>query len=183
MRNYDANSQVPTGSHNGRSIFYVFGRYPARRKSYAVGEGEPRQYPVVDLVICHGDFLNADHAYVHKNQSVKGFGTYGDILIRDRKMYVAPTPFALTTGTTGLMTLIVPAAMTAPDDFRDVGSLTRTEAPELVVAYRFDLRTNQLVGERTPNPHAGTEHHFTACRLRSQAAKPVRLSLPGGGDA
>jgi len=38
------------------------------------------------LVICHGDFLNADHDYVHKNKSVKGFGTYGDILIRDRKM-------------------------------------------------------------------------------------------------
>jgi len=28
-RNYDSNSQVPTGKHNGRQIFYVFGRYPA----------------------------------------------------------------------------------------------------------------------------------------------------------
>ncbi len=27
--NYDCNSQVPSGSHNGRTIFYVFGRYPA----------------------------------------------------------------------------------------------------------------------------------------------------------
>lgn len=25
---YDCNSQVPTGYHNGRDIFYVFGRYP-----------------------------------------------------------------------------------------------------------------------------------------------------------
>jgi hypothetical protein len=24
--NYDCNSQVPTGNHNGRTIFYVFGR-------------------------------------------------------------------------------------------------------------------------------------------------------------
>lgn len=123
--------------------------------------------------------------YVHKNQSqnVKGFGTYGDILIRDRKMYVAPTPFALATGTTGLMTLIVPSTLTAPDCFRDVGCLTRTKAPELVVAYRFDLRTNQLVAERIPNPNAGTEHHFTAYRLRSQAAKPVRMSQSAEGEA
>jgi hypothetical protein len=38
---------------------------------------------VLDLVVCHGDFLNADHEYVHKNKNVKGFGIYGDIMIRD----------------------------------------------------------------------------------------------------
>src|SRR5213594_1015713 len=27
--NYDCNSQVPSGSHNGRTIYYLFGRYPA----------------------------------------------------------------------------------------------------------------------------------------------------------
>ena len=69
-RDYDSNSQVPTGSHNGRRIFYVFGRYPADLKPYEVGGGR-RQYPVVDLVVCHGDFLNADHNYVHKNKNVK----------------------------------------------------------------------------------------------------------------
>jgi hypothetical protein len=106
--NYDSNSQVPTGQHNGRQIYYVFGRYPADLSGYADQGNGVKQYPVIDLVICHGDFLNADHNYVHKNRSAKGFGTYGDIMIRDRKMYVAPTPFALTDGTTGLMTLIVP---------------------------------------------------------------------------
>jgi hypothetical protein len=25
---FDSNSQVPTGFHNGRTIYYVFGRYP-----------------------------------------------------------------------------------------------------------------------------------------------------------
>jgi hypothetical protein len=73
--NYDCNSQVPSGNHNGRAIFYVFGRYPS--------EPDGDTYPVLDLVICHGDFLNADHDYVHKNRSVKGFGSYGDIMIRD----------------------------------------------------------------------------------------------------
>lgn len=75
--NFDSNSQVPTGFHNGRNIYYVFGRYPSNP------DGD--SYPVLDLVICHGDFLNADHDYLHKNRSVKGFGTYGDLMIRDRK--------------------------------------------------------------------------------------------------
>ena len=175
-RDYDANSQVPTGLHNGRRIFYVFGRYPADLQPYADLDGGRRQYPVIDLVICHGDFLNADHDYVHQNKSVKGFGTYGDIMIRDRKMYVAPTPFALTEGTTGLMTLIVPEDMAASDDFREVGRLQRTEATELVVAYKFDLRSNELVAKRAPNPRAGMEHRFVAYRLVSQSHKPVTMS-------
>ena len=69
--NYDSNSQVPSGNHNGRTIFYIFGRYP--------GTPDGDTYPVLDLVICHGDFLNADHEYTHKNRSIKGFGSYGDI--------------------------------------------------------------------------------------------------------
>jgi len=126
-------------------------------------------------VVCHGDFLNADHNYVHKNKSVKGFGTYGDIMIRDRKMYVAPTPFALTEGTTGLMTLIVPESMKADSRFREVGRLTRIEADSLVVAYTFDLRTNDLKAERIPNPTAGDEHRFVAYRLADHAPKPVSM--------
>ena len=176
VRNYDANSQMPTGIHNGRSIFYVFGRYPADLEPYPDQGGGRRLYPVIDLVLCHGSFLNADHEYVHKNKSVKGFGTYGDVLIRDRKMYVAPTPFALTDGTTGLMTLIVPEATAAPAHFQEVGRLSRTEAAELVVAYRFDLRTNELAAERVPNPHARAEHRFVAYRLDNQTAKRVSMA-------
>lgn len=88
---YDSNSQVPTGYHNGRDIFYVFGRYPK-------AEDSAKEYPVIDLVLCHEDFLNADHEYSHKNRSFRGLGSYGDIMIRDRKMYVAPTPFAVAEG-------------------------------------------------------------------------------------
>jgi len=175
-RDYDSNSQVPSGYHNGRLIFYVFGRYPADLTQFVAQGSGQRQYPVVDLVVCHGDFLNADHNYVHKNKSVKGFGTYGDIMIRDRKMYVAPTPFALTEGTTGLMTLIVPEGMNADSRFREVGRLTRTEADSLVVGYAFDLRTNDLKAERIPNPGAGNEHRFVAYRLASHAPKPVTMA-------
>jgi len=112
---YDSNSQVPTGFHNGRTIYYVFGRYPK--------EPDGNEYPVLDLVICHGDFLNADHEYVHKNKSVKGFGSYGDILIRDRKMYVVPTPFRIAEGLAHHHTLILPSHINANSDFIRVGEL------------------------------------------------------------
>ena len=175
-KDYDSNSQIPTGFHNGRQIFYVFGRYPADSSKHTDVENGRKQYPVVDLVICHGDFLNADHNYIHKNKSVKGFGTYGDIMIRDRKMYVAPTPFALTEGTTGLITLIVPDNTPADSRFKTVGKLTRVEADSLVVGYTFDLRTSELKSERIPNPQAGTQHKFLAYRLADQSSKPVSMN-------
>ena len=173
---YDSNSQVPTGYHNGRQIYYVFGRYPADLTPYPKRSNGRREYPVIDLVICHGDFLNADHGYVHENKSVKGFGTYGDIMIRDRKMYVAPTPFALTKGTTGLNTLILPESIDPDPRFRDVGRLTRIEADTLVVGYTFDLRTNELKAERIRNPNGGMEHRFVAYRLVGGATKAVSMA-------
>lgn len=175
-RDYDSNSQVPTGFHNGRKIFYVFGRYPKDLSPYPDQGGGKREYLVVDLVLCHGDFLNADHNYVHKNKSVKGFGTYGDIMIRDRKMYVAPTPFTLTEGTTGLPTMIVPEDLKAPSNFKEVGRLTPVEAETLVVGYTFDLRTNDLDAETIPNPNVGTEHRFVAYRHESQTSKEVTMA-------
>lgn len=57
---FDSNSQVPCGFHNGRTVYYVFGRYPKKP--------DGNTYPVLDLVLCHGSFLNADHEYVHKNK-------------------------------------------------------------------------------------------------------------------
>lgn len=170
--NYDSNSQVPSGYHNGRTIFYIFGRYPA------VPDGDA--YPVLDLVVCHGDFLNADHAYIHENKSVRGFGSYGDILIRDRKMYVAPTPFGLVTGVAHHQTLILPDAITLDDPFTEVGSLVRREADQLIIGYTFDLGSNTLTPQTVPNPAAGREHAFRAWRLKGSPMDPVtmRASVP-----
>ncbi len=169
VASYDANSQIPTGKHNGRDIFYVFGRYPANplRKN---------EYPVHDLLLCHGDFLNVDHDYVHKNKSVKGFGSYGDIMIRDRKMYVAPTPFALTQGTEGHITLILPVDYPQDDRLVHRGDLTRIECERLVVGYTFDLRTNELTADTIPNPMAGTEHRFVAYRPNGEPGPTVTVS-------
>lgn len=97
-------------------------------------------------------------------------------MIRDRKMYVAPTPFALTEGTTGLMTLIVPDGMTADPRFQEVGRLRRIEAATLVVGYTFDLRTNEIRAQTISNPRAGTQHRFVAYRLKSQTSKAVSMA-------
>lgn len=173
-KNYDANSNVPTGVHNGREIFYVFGRYPKDTSEYE--SGKIQRYPVIDLVICHGDFLNAQRDYEHKNRHVNGFGSYGDIMIRDRKMYVVPTPFSLTEGTTGLTTLIVPDRFEAPEDFKCVGELVRVESDLLVSGYSFDLNTNTLSTNHTPNPNAHRVHIFKAYRLLDEADKPVKMA-------
>jgi hypothetical protein len=71
--NYDSNSQVPCGRHSGREVYYVFGRYPT--------DGE-KEYEVIDLILCHGSFLNADNEYLHKNDHVKAFGSLSGTHIR-----------------------------------------------------------------------------------------------------
>lgn len=167
---YDSNSQVPCGEHNGRQVYYVFGRYPKKP--------DGNRYPVLDLVLCHGSFLNADNAYVHKNKGFRGFGSYGDIFIRDRKMYVAPTPFALAEGTAHRFTLIVPAADQPGDDFVQVGELKRREVDNVVTAYQFDLTKNTLETKTSPNPTGGREHIFRAYRLKGDPVEAVKMKAP-----
>ncbi len=69
--------------------------YPGREADYDCKSQVPRGEHNGRQVYC-----------VHKNKNFRGFGSYGDILVRDRKMYVAPTPFALTEGTAHHRTLI-----------------------------------------------------------------------------
>ena len=164
---YDCNSQFPCGEHNGRQVYYVFGRYPTNP--------DGNRYPVLDFVLCHGSFLNADNAYIHKNKSFRGFGSYGDILVRDRKMYVAPTPFALTEGTAHRRTLIVPADHPVDSDLVEVGILTRREVDRVVVAYSFDFRSNQIETKLVSNPNAGREHVFKAYCIQDDPRDSVVL--------
>jgi len=165
--NYDCNSQVPSGRHNGREIYYVFGRYPAQTKEKA--------YPVYDLVMCHGDFLNADHTYVHKNKNLKGFGSYGDMMIRDRKMYVAPTPYALTCGTERQVTFIAPNSFKEGGGLKQFGSFARIESAKLIRGYSFDMLTHELKPTHVPNPSAGTKHLFQVFRSANSSGPTVTL--------
>ena len=164
---FDSNSQVPFGVYNGRTIYYVFGRYPKTP--------DGKSYPVLDLVICHGSFLNADHEYTHENMSVRGFGSYGDILIRDRKMYVVPTPFRLVDGIAHQQTLILSVEDEPGNDFTEVGQLTRREAERLIIGYTFNLQNNELIPESIPNPGAGKEHRFRAWRFNGSPMDPVAM--------
>ena len=164
---YDCNSQIPRGEHNGRRVFYVFGRYPARP--------DGNRYPVLDLVICHGSFLNADNSYVHENKSFRNFGSYGDILVRDRKMYVAPTPFSLAEGIAHHRTLVLPADMEVDHDLVETSTMRRREAERITAAYTFDLRTNELHTSFVDNPNAGREHVFKAYRMDGDPRDEVML--------
>jgi hypothetical protein len=130
-------------------------------------------------VVCHGDFLNVNHEYEHQNKSVKGFGSYGDILIRDRKMYVVPTPFRLVEGVAHQQTLILPMEIEPGKDFLEVGLLKRVEAAQMVVGYSFNLQTNHLAPRKAPNPGAGKEHVFRAWRLKGSNASPVIMRAIG----
>lgn len=145
----------------------MFGRYPK--------EPDGDQYPVLDLVICHGSLLNADDTYVHKNKSFRGFGSYGDILVRDRKMYVAPTPFALTDGTAHRCTLILPAYEAVPSTLKEVGSFERKEVEKVIGTYSFNLNTNELSTTEIDNPKKGTVHKFKAYRLGGDPLDAVTL--------
>jgi len=167
VTNYDCNSQIPHGRYRGRHIFYVFGRYPAKPDS--------NEYPVFDLVLCHGSFLNADDEYVHKNKSVRGLGSYGDILLRDRKMYVAPTPYGLLDGVERQVTLILPASWPCATDMAKVGDVVRREADQIMCGYQFDLTSNELQATWRDNPKAGTEHCFAAFRPTSTPGPAVQL--------
>ncbi len=134
-------------------------------------------YPVVDLVICHGSFLNAVDGYVHENKSFRGFGSYGDILVRDRKMYVVPTPFHLAEGTTGMSTLIAPASFEPQGDLVRVGTLERVEVDKVVASYEFNLQTNEMTTHLADNPQAGRSHVFHAYRSRGLGERrDVQLS-------
>ena len=95
-------------------------------------------------------------------------------------MYVAPTPFALADGTAHQRTLILPINFTVDEGLIEVGILTRREVDDIVVAYNFDLFTNDLTTTLVPNPNAGRAHVFKAYRLKGDPLKP-RVGLSGTG--
>jgi hypothetical protein len=174
--NYDCNSQVPSGNHNGRTIYYVFGRYPS--------EPDGDTYPVLDLVICHGDFLNVGGASQGTNGARKRFESWGGMLASGRKMYVSPTPFSLTVGTAHQQTLILPTRSRVDTRLRQVGRLTRREPKKLVAGYTFDPNANTLVPDLLDNPSAGREHSFAAFRLKGVEGEEVAMRpFPKAGGA
>lgn len=161
---FDANSASPAGEHEGRTVYYVFVRYP---------DTEENRYSASDLVVCHGDVMNPTRGYVHRNRSFRTFGGYGDIMIRDRKMYVVRTPYDIAEGLAGQRTLILPAEEPFPDELVRVGEFTRVEAEKVAVGYTFDLTTNEITVIDQANPTAGKRHTFAAYRIRGAEGGPT----------
>lgn len=163
---FDSNSAMPSGRHDGREVLYVFGRYDSAQ----LGGDTPR---VHDLVIVHGSFLNAGGGFAADNKSLRVLGSYGDILLRDRKMYVPYTPYRLLSNLRGQCTLVLPAAEVAPGNgYAEVGRFSRFEADSVLVGYRADLKANSLVGEFEKNEDANREHKFVAYRSSLDAETP-----------
>lgn len=171
---YDANSNVPTGEHAGLSIYYVFVRYQVATST---------ELHAHDLVICHGDFLNPMRGYVHLNRNIPTFGAYGDIMIRDRKMYVVRTPFNIVSGLAGQKSLILLAGEEPPEGLVAIAEVERREADTIAVGYAFDLRTNQLELVEEQNPSAGVSHRFVIYRAPGEVDGPaVELVARVRGD-
>lgn len=155
---FDCNSQLPLAFQDGRAVYYIFGRYPSSTSL---------EFPVHDLVLCPASLLNAETVNTNTNQSFRGAGSYGDILIRDRRMYVSPTPYALMPETVGHATLVLEGeSAQVPAQLRKVSQFRRTEAAEIVTGYSFDFATNKLTSQRAPNASAGTNHLFDLYRVR-----------------
>lgn len=167
---FDANSELPTGRVRRPDgtvfdVYYVFGRYPKTTEL---------EYPLVDFVVFHGDLINADTWYRHKNFHIKGFGSYGDIMIRDRKMYVPKTPYAILSGIEGKRILVVPHHIrlgraplvkgieTLLPKLIEVGDIERVEAEERIIAYKVCLEDPSIEVITAPNPSRGKKHRFVA---------------------
>lgn len=88
-----------------------------------------------------------------------------------------PTPFRLADGVAHQQTLILPAGVKPGKEFACVSELCRREANELVIAYSFDLQTNELRPTKVPNPHAGREHQFQAWRLKGSPTDLVAMRV------
>jgi hypothetical protein len=70
--------------------------------------------------------------------------------------------------------------MEVDNRFQQVGQLVRIETEELVVGYKFDLRTNELSAEKIPNLTTGTSHRFKAFRLVNQTSRSVSMVVNPG---
>jgi hypothetical protein len=121
----------------------------------------------LDLVVCDGDFLNADHEYVHKNRS-QGVRQWGH---HDPGPQNVRRSNSVRTGHRRRSHPDVDLAQrtACPKGFRD------GPARPLIVGYSFDLLRNTLVPKTIPNPNAGREHEFSAWRISTGSREAVVL--------
>jgi hypothetical protein len=130
--------------------------------------------PFLDVFVRCAQGLGSGKLITRESRQDKEFH-FQIMLIRGRKRYVAPTPFALTVGTAHNQTLILPTGWRADSRLREVGLLVRHEPEKLVIGYALDTRANTLVPELVDNPSAGREHSFSAFRLKGAGGEEVAV--------
>jgi hypothetical protein len=170
-RDFDCNSTLPEGVHQGHQMLYLFGRY----EGPAAGE-RPR---VLDLAIVHGTLLNAGGSTLPRNSSFRGLGSYGDVLLRARKMFVAFTPYGLLSNLRDHCTLVLPVGWEEPPTgFECVGEITRHRVPEQVVGYAEDFVSGTLTPVTAAHDLGVTDHVFKVWRVAGDGTDTVELVMP-----
>lgn len=153
-KDIDFNSTIPTGLKEGSPIFLAFFLY--------TGSGEsPRD--VHSHVLAHADFINADHelAERHANRAIRGFGSYGDGFIRDRKMYVMPHPLSVYPAGTGRASLILPTDWhISHPTLRHVAAVSRVITAERLTGYTIDLMNATATKMTEPDERRGVSRAF-----------------------
>ena len=106
------------------------------------------------------------------------------MLVRGRKIYVSPTPFALPVGTAHQQTRILPAGSHVDTRLREAGRLWRREPKKFVAGHAFHPNANTLVPERLDNPSAGRGHSFSAFWPKGLEGEEVAMRpFPKAGNA
>lgn len=154
-KDFDSNSTIPSGRRQDRDVFLAFFLYEGTAGSLRT---------VQSLAVAHTDLINDDHeiAAAHVNESIHGFGSYGDGFIRNRKMYVFPHPFTIDSGGIGRRRLIVPTEWRLEHSrLVRVGALERPVATDSIRGYSVDLlRQGAQCVEKAPSPRAGRIRTF-----------------------
>ena len=154
-KDFDSNSTIPSGRKQDRDVFLVFFLYTGKGRSLRT---------VHSLNIAHTDVINADHALAarHANEAIRGFGSYGDGFIRNRKMYVFPHLFSIDPDAIGRCRLVVPAEWNVQHEgLTRAGTIERTVSAKTISGYAIDLRhQGQAEVKSASNPAAGTLRSF-----------------------
>jgi hypothetical protein len=149
-KDIDFNSTIPSGKKEGCDVFLVFFLY--------TGSGSNAR-DVQSFVISHGDLINADHelADLHENHAIRGFGSYGDGFIRDRKMYVLPHPLTIYPKGIGMASLIVPSSWDVKHpNLKKVDTINRPMAEKRLKGYTIDLWGGEPSQVTENSPRANT---------------------------
>lgn len=198
---FDANSQVPrknTRCKVGKKVtelqhvFYVFIRYQNLSDDSPNGSSK---ITIFDVIIAHHSLFNQASPYELKNKSIVGFGSYGDIKIRVRKMYIVPTPYKILSDQLGkefeeIMSkhkaiLVLPREVaehlkeSSPESVEKLfllKSLNRKEAKKVLTSYTDNLVTGEVKPEYEQRDKWVREHEFTIFAINGEA-----FQISGGG--